>query len=108
MSYTINRTVGSTLTSVVDGTIDQTSTDLVLIGKNSSSYGTYINDNFVSEEIPIACPSRTFMSDCIWIFPLESVLTYVVTFIIYAVYILHRLSTLHCAMSPFTYAIYIY
>lgn len=47
MSYTINRTDGSTLTSVVDGTIDQTSTDLVLIGKNSSSYGTYINDNFV-------------------------------------------------------------
>jgi hypothetical protein len=47
MSYTINRSNGSTLTSVVDGTIDQTSTDLVLIGKNSSSYGTYINDNFV-------------------------------------------------------------
>jgi hypothetical protein len=47
MSYTINRSNGSTLTSVVDGTIDQTATDLVLIGKNSSSYGTYINDNFV-------------------------------------------------------------
>ena len=47
MSYTINRSNGSTLTSVVDGTIDQTTTDLVLIGKNSSSYGTYINDNFV-------------------------------------------------------------
>jgi hypothetical protein len=47
MSYTINRTDGSTLTSVVDGTIDQTSTDLILIGKNSSSYGTYINENFI-------------------------------------------------------------
>lgn len=47
MSYTINRTDGSTLTSVVDGTIDQTSTDLVLIGKNSSSYGTYVNENFI-------------------------------------------------------------
>ena len=47
MSYTINRSNGSTLTSIVDGTIDQTATDLVLIGKNSSSYGTYINDNFV-------------------------------------------------------------
>jgi len=47
MSYTINRSNGTTLTSIVDGTVDQTSTDLVLIGKNSSSYGTYINDNFV-------------------------------------------------------------
>jgi hypothetical protein len=47
MSYTINRTDGSTLTSVVDGTIDQTSTDIVLIGKNSSSYGTYVNENFI-------------------------------------------------------------
>jgi hypothetical protein len=47
MSYTINRSNGSILTSVVDGTIDQTATDLVLIGKNSTSYGTYINDNFV-------------------------------------------------------------
>ena len=47
MSYTINRSNGSILTSIVDGTIDQTATDLVLIGKNSTSYGTYINDNFV-------------------------------------------------------------
>jgi hypothetical protein len=47
MSYTINRSNGSTLTSVVDGTIDQTATDLVLIGKNSSSYGTYLNENLV-------------------------------------------------------------
>jgi hypothetical protein len=47
MSYTINRSNGIQLTSIVDGTVDQTSTDLVLIGKNSSSYGTYINDNFV-------------------------------------------------------------
>ena len=47
MSYTINRTNGTTLTSIVDGSIDQTSTDLVLIGKNASSYGVYVNDNFV-------------------------------------------------------------
>jgi len=47
MSYTINLSNGSQLTSVVDGSVDQTTTDLVLIGKNSSSYGNYINDNFV-------------------------------------------------------------
>jgi hypothetical protein len=47
MSYTINKTNGTTLTLIVDGSIDQTSTDLTLIGKNSSGFGTYINDNFV-------------------------------------------------------------
>jgi hypothetical protein len=47
MSYTITKTNGVTLTSIVDGTVDQTATDLVLIGKNSSSYGTFLNDNFV-------------------------------------------------------------
>jgi len=47
MSYTILKTDGTALTSVVDGTIDQTTTDLTLIGKNSSGYGVYINDNFI-------------------------------------------------------------
>ena len=47
MSYTINLTNGRTLTSVVDGTIDQTSTDLTLVGKNATGYGVYVNDNFV-------------------------------------------------------------
>lgn len=47
MSYTILKTDGSPLTDVVDGNIDQTSTDLTLIGKNSSTYGVFINENFV-------------------------------------------------------------
>ena len=47
MSYTILKTDGSALTSVVDGAIDQVSTDLTLIGKNTSGYGVFINDNFV-------------------------------------------------------------
>jgi hypothetical protein len=47
MSYTILKTNGTALTSVVDGTRDQTTTDLTLIGKNSSGYGVYINDNFI-------------------------------------------------------------
>lgn len=47
MSYTILKTDGTALTSVVDGTRDQTTTDLTLIGKNSSGYGVYINDNFI-------------------------------------------------------------
>ena len=47
MSYIINKTDGTVLTEVVDGTVDQTATDLTLIGKNSSSYGEYINENLV-------------------------------------------------------------
>jgi len=46
-SYTIIKTNGTTLTQVTDGTIDQKSTDLTLIGKNYSGYGIYFNDNFV-------------------------------------------------------------
>jgi len=47
MSYIINKTDGSVLTEVIDGTVDQTATDLTLIGKNSSSYGEFMNENFV-------------------------------------------------------------
>lgn len=47
MSYTILKSNGEQLTQIVDGTIDQISTDLTLIGKNASSYGTYYNENLV-------------------------------------------------------------
>ena len=47
MSYTIKLTNNNTLTEIIDGTINQTSTDLTLIGKNSTGYGIYFNDNFV-------------------------------------------------------------
>lgn len=47
MSYIINKTDGSVLTEVVDGIIDQTTTDLSLVGKNATSYGEFFNENFV-------------------------------------------------------------
>lgn len=47
MSYSINKTDGSVLTEIIDGTIDQTTTDLTLFGKSSSSYGEFLNENFV-------------------------------------------------------------
>ena len=47
MSYIINKTDGSRLTEIVDGSIDQTATDLTLIGKSSSSYGEFLNENFI-------------------------------------------------------------
>lgn len=47
MAYSIYLTNGSLKTTVVDGTVDQTATDLTLIGKNSTGYGVFLNDNFV-------------------------------------------------------------
>lgn len=47
MAYQINKTDGTLLTEIVDSAIDQTATDLTLIGKNVSGYGEYINENFV-------------------------------------------------------------
>ena len=47
MTYLITKTDGSTLTQVADGVLDQTTTDITLIGKNSSGYGNYIDNNFV-------------------------------------------------------------
>ena len=47
MSYSIVKTDGTQLTAVVDGTIDQVTTDITLIGKNSTTYGLSLNDNFI-------------------------------------------------------------
>lgn len=46
MSYSIYKTDGSLLTTINDGTVDST-TDLILVGKNYSGYGQYQNSNFV-------------------------------------------------------------
>jgi len=46
MAYTINKTNGSVLATIADGTIDNT-TDLTLIGKNYSGYGELLNENLV-------------------------------------------------------------
>ena len=47
MTYKINKTDGSLLSEIIDSEIDQTATDLTLIGKNVTGYGEYINENFV-------------------------------------------------------------
>ena len=46
MAYIINKTDGSVLTTLVDGTLDET-TDLTLIGKNYSGFGEVFNENLV-------------------------------------------------------------
>lgn len=47
MTYRINKTDGSLLSEITNGTIDQISTDLTLIGLDVSGYGEFINENFV-------------------------------------------------------------
>lgn len=47
MSYILNRTDGSLLITLDDGTINQTETSITLVGKNASSYGEFFNENFI-------------------------------------------------------------
>jgi hypothetical protein len=47
MTYIINKTDGNEITKIPDGTLDTTSTALTLIGRNSTSFGESINENFV-------------------------------------------------------------
>lgn len=47
MPYTLNKTNGTILTDVLDNSVDRTTTDLVFVGKNTTNYGEYVNENFV-------------------------------------------------------------
>lgn len=47
MSYVVNKSDGTVLVEIPDSTLDQTTTDLTLIGKNSSNYGEFYNENLV-------------------------------------------------------------
>ena len=47
MSYRINKTDGTLLVDLIDGTIDTASSDITLIGRNYKGFGELINENFV-------------------------------------------------------------
>jgi hypothetical protein len=47
MAYTLNKTNGDLLTVLADGTTDTSTTNLTLVGKNATSYGEALNENFV-------------------------------------------------------------
>ena len=47
MPYTINKTNGTIISTVQDGTVDAKSLDITLVGKNYSGYGEIFNENFV-------------------------------------------------------------
>ena len=44
MPYTINKTDGTTVTTISDGALDN-STSLTLFGKSYSGYGEFLNEN---------------------------------------------------------------
>ncbi len=47
MTYRINKTDGNQLVDIPDGTFDTSTTSLTLIGRNVTSFGEAINENFV-------------------------------------------------------------
>lgn len=47
MSYRINKTNGELLVELADGTIDNTSSDITLVGRNFRGFGELFNENFV-------------------------------------------------------------
>ena len=47
MPYTINKTNGTILTDLLDNSVDNITTDLSLVGKNTANYGELFNENFI-------------------------------------------------------------
>lgn len=47
MAYTVYNNNGSVLVNIQDGTVDDSTTSLQLVGKNVNNYGEYIANNFV-------------------------------------------------------------
>ena len=47
MSYIINNTRGNVIAVVADGTVNTSATDLFLVGRALTDYGTYENENYV-------------------------------------------------------------
>ena len=47
MAYSILNSNGATLTILVDGNVDKSSTSLDLVGKNVANYGQYLNNNLI-------------------------------------------------------------
>ena len=47
MSYIINNSRGQVIAVVADGTVNTTATDLSLVGRGLTDYGTYENENYI-------------------------------------------------------------
>lgn len=47
MSYKLNKTDGTLLVELQDGIIDNTSSDLTLVGRNYKGFGEFLNENYI-------------------------------------------------------------
>ena len=47
MAYKLNKTDGTLLVDLIDGTLDTASTSISLIGRNYTGFGEALNENFV-------------------------------------------------------------
>ena len=47
MAYKLNKTDGTLLVDLIDGTIDVNSISLTLVGRNYTGYGEAFNENFI-------------------------------------------------------------
>lgn len=68
MSYKINTTDGRLLVDLLDGKIDNSTTDLFLIGKNVSGFGEYLNENFIriTENFANSAPPSNPLTGQVW------------------------------------------
>jgi len=70
MSYTILNTDGTTLTILPDGQVDQYTTSLTLIGKNTNAYGAELNNNFITvlanSANTVSNPPRSPLTGQLW------------------------------------------
>lgn len=68
MPYSINKTNGTQILTIQDGTLNTTAIDLTLIGKNYSGYGEAFNENFVKvlENFANTIPPKKPLQGQIW------------------------------------------
>ncbi len=70
MAYKILRSDGTTLITLADNTVDQSSTSLALVGKNYSGYGEFLNNNFVkilsNSASSTSLPPRSPLTGQLW------------------------------------------
>lgn len=68
MAYTIKKSDGTVLVNLVDGTLDNKTTSITLIGKNVDEYGTALNTNFVNllENFAGVTPPRAPQTGQLW------------------------------------------
>lgn len=68
MSYRLNKTDGTLLVDLIDGQIDNESSDLVLVGRNYSGFGEFLNENYIKllENFSNSAPPSNPLSGQLW------------------------------------------